>query len=41
MAGALSHSKLRQETKAHFGFSLAARADDADIRQLLRENPTR
>lgn len=41
MAGALSDSKLTEDTKAHSGFALAGKADEAEIRQLLRENPTR
>jgi len=41
MAGALSDSKLIEDPKTHCGFALAGKADEAEIRCLLRENPTR
>lgn len=41
MAGALPDSKLIETLKTHTGFALAGKADEAEIRRLLRENPTR
>ena len=41
MAGTLSDSKLTADAQALSGFALAGKADEAEIRRLLRENPTR
>jgi hypothetical protein len=41
MAGALLDSKLIEERKGRFAFTVAGKSHEAEIRRLLRENPTR
>jgi hypothetical protein len=41
MARALLDSKLSEERKGRFAFKVAGKSQEAEIRRLLRENPTR